>query len=168
MSNAFTTNYSVGGDIDRVKNLKNVEAVANVDTVTNVDGVTNVDVVAKVEEIGRIKGFPTKSTPYNFMEKFDIPALEGDYTFTVDMPSVDFEILAITLTCSGYGENDCWDMYYNDELWFDHWYTSEVKEGLFLGTSTYVFSGEANSTITLIFHNTGQQKTLYFGVRTLI
>lgn len=155
-SQAFTTNYNVGGDIDRVKNLKNVEAVANVGE------------VAIVQEIGRIKGFPTKSTPYNFMRKFDIPAIEGDYEFTVSLPEVDFEILAITLTCSGYGEDDCWDMYYNDELWFDHWYTAEVKEGLFLGTSTYVFSGEANSQIRIVFHNTGQCKTVYFGVRTLI
>ena len=162
MSGEFTANYNVGGDIDKVKNLKKV------DNITNLENVNNIEVVASVDEIKRIKGFPTKSRPYNTCRKFDIPAIEGDYEFTIPMLDVDYEILSLTLTCSGYGEDDYWDLYYNDEKWFDHWYTSEVKEGLFLGTSTYVFCAEANSSFKLVFHNTGQAKTIYFGVRTLI
>lgn len=162
MSGEFTANYNVGGDIDRVKNLKNV------DNIVNMDNVNNVNVVASVDEIKRIKGFPSKTRPYNVGHKFSVPAQEGDFVFDIPMLDVDYEILSLCVTCSGYGEDDSWDLYYNDEKWFDHWYTSEVKEGLFLGTSTYVFCAEANSKFKLIFHNTGQQKTIYFGVRTLI
>jgi hypothetical protein len=175
LSGSFTANYNVGGDIDKVKKIVALEEVEKLDNVENVDNIKNIDNLQEVEnvkyldEIGRIRGFATKTQPYNFMKEFDIPALKGDYTFIMDMPSVECEILAITLTCSGYGEDDHYDLFFNDVQWFNEWYCSEVKEGLFLGTSTYVYAAPASSKIKLIFKNdSGTQKKIWLGVRALI
>ena len=141
----FTTNYNAGGVVDQVKKI------------------------GTVGEIGRIKNFPQKSQPYNIMRCFDIPAVKTAMEFEVDLPEVDVEVIAMTVTCSGYGEDDNYDMFFNDQKWYDTWYCSEVKEGLFLGTSTYVYAAPANSKIRLIFRNSsGTSKKLWFGVRMLL
>ena len=175
MSGSFTANYNVGGDIDKVKKIVALEEVEKLDNVENVDNIANIQTLQDVEnvkyldEIGKIKGFATKTQPYNFMKEFDIPAIIDNYTFTMDMPAVDCEILAITLTCSGYGEDDHYDLFFNDIQWFSDWYCSEVKEGLFLGTSTYVYAAPASSTIKLIFKNdSGTSKKMWLGVRMLV
>ncbi|AGF59575.1 hypothetical protein B0P06_006043 [Clostridium saccharoperbutylacetonicum] len=175
MSGSFTANYNVGGDIDKVKKIIALEEIEKLDNVENVDNIKNIDNLQDVEnvkylnEIGKIRGFATKTQPYNFMEEFEIPALKDNYTFTMNLPSVDCEILAITLTCSGYGEDDHYDLFFNDVQWFKDWYCSEVKEGLFLGTSTYVYAAPANSAIKLIFKNdSGTQKKIWLGVRMLV
>lgn len=169
MSGSFTTNYNVGGDIDRIKNLKLLEQVENVESIGNINSLKDVGNIQYLNEIGSIKGFATKRQPYSFMKEFEVPALKDDYTFIMDMPEVDSEILALTLTCSGYGEDDHYDLFFNDVQWFKDWYCSEIKEGLFLGTSTYVYAAPAFSKIKLIFKNdSGTQKKIWLGVRTLI
>lgn len=172
MSGSFTANYNVGGDIDKVKKIKLLEEIENVDIINNVkniDMLQDVDNINYLNEIGKIRGFATKTQPYNFMKEFDVPALKNDYTFTMDLTTVDCEILAITLTCSGYGEDDHYDLFFNGVQWFKDWYCSEVKEGLFLGTSTYVYAAPANSSINLIFKNdSGTAKKIWLGARMLI
>ena len=106
---AFVTNYSVGGEIDKVK---------------------------YVEEI---KNFAQLSQPYNKMVAMSLPALSGKYELEYESPDADAELLALVVTCSGYGEEDFYNLYVNDELWFETWYPTEVKEGLYIGTSTYVY-----------------------------
>jgi hypothetical protein len=152
-----------------------VDEVKKVDDVALVDDVKLVDEVKIVDEIGKIRGFATKTQPYNTMEKFDIPALYKDpmtmhdFEFTITLPSSDVEIMAMSLTCSGYGENDHYDLYVNGVKWFDNWYCSEVREGLFIGTSTYVYAAPPSSNIKLVFKNeSGTAKTLWFGVRMLV
>lgn len=145
MSGGFTTNYNAGGVIDKVKNI------------------------ASVGEIGRIKNFPQKTQPYNIMECFDIPAVKSTWEFDMTLPDKEIEIMAITVTCSGYGEDDNYDLYFNDALWFNHWYCSEVKEGLFLGSSTFVYASPASSKIHLVFRNSsGTSKKVWLGVRMLV
>lgn len=145
MSGGFTTNYNAGGVIDRVKNI------------------------GSVGEIGRIKNFPQKTQPYNTMKCFDIPAIKSTWEFEMVLPSKEVEIMALTVTCSGYGEDDNYDLYFNDNLWFEHWYCSEVKEGLFLGTSTFVYAAPAESVIRFVFRNSsGTSKKVWLGVRMLI
>lgn len=145
MSGGFTTNYNAGGVIDKVKNI------------------------AAVGEIGKIKNFPQKSQPYNVMECFDIPAIKSTYDFEFSLPDTEVEVLAISMTCSGYGEDDNYDVFFNDNMWFDHWYCSEVKEGLFLGTSTFVYAAPADSKIRLCFRNSsGTAKKIWLGVRMLV
>lgn len=184
MSGSFTANYNVGGDIDKVKkihileeiekldnveNIENIQNIHNLQDVQNIHNLQDVENINYLNEIGKIRGFATKTQPYNFMKELNVPALKDDYTFTMDMPEEDCELLAITLTCSGYGEDDHYDLFFNDVQWFKDWYCSEVKEGLFLGTSTYVYAAPASSTLKLIFKNdSGTQKKIWLGVRTLI
>lgn len=141
----FNVSYSSGGVIDEVKNL------------------------GKVSEIGRIKGFPTKTQPYNVMECYSVPAIKEIQEFEITLPPKECEILAITVTCSGYSEDDNYDLFFNGERWFEHWYCSEVKEGLFLGSSTYVYAAPADSKIRLAFRNHGgTSKKIWVGVRMLV
>lgn len=164
----FQVNYNAGGVIDEVKKLKlveNVDQVASVEEVTNVQQVGDVKIVS---EVGKIQGFATKTQPYNTMMMYDIPALQQEFNFTLDLPPTEVEILAISLTCSGYGEEDHYDLFFNGDRWFKDWYCAEVKEGLFLGTSTYVYAAPANSQIELVFKNdSGTSKKVWLGVRML-
>lgn len=177
----FNVNYNAGGTVDKVKNINNLDEVGNVDNIINlenvetlkklesVDHLEQISNVTKVEEIGKIKGFATMTQPYNIMEMFDVPAMEQEFEFAMDLPATDVEILAISLTCSGYGEDDHYDLFFNDIRWFKDWYCSEVKEGLFLGTSTYVYAAPAGSTIKLVFKNdSGTSKKIWLGVRMLV
>lgn len=175
MANEFTVNYNSGGVVDKVKNLKNVEVVNKIEamdslgSVENVNEINNLKNIENIDKIGGIKGFATKTQPYNFMRVFDIPALAEDFEFEVELPAVECEVLALTVTCSGYGEDDNYDLFFNSKQWFKNWYCSEVKEGLFLGTSTYVYSAPAHSIIRFTFHNvSGTAKKVWLGIRTLI
>lgn len=144
-SNSFTVAYSAGGEIDKVKKVKDVEYV---------------------EEI---KNFAQLSQPYNKMVAVSVPAMEGTYIVEWTSPNVPAELLAIVVTCSGYGEDDYYNLYVNDILWFDTWYPTEVKEGLYIGTSTYVYKMEPETKFRLEFHNeSGTSKKVWLGVRTLV
>lgn len=137
MAGAFTTNYNVGGSIDEVK------------------------------RIGKITNFPEFSQPFNEMVKIDIPGGKDSYQLDYESPDEEMELLAITVTSTGYDHNDKYDLYCEDELWFKNWYLSEVKEGLFIGTSTYVYKLPPKSKFKLIFHNNGTTKKLFIGFRML-
>lgn len=142
MAGSFVTNYNVGGEIDVVKSIG---------------------------KIGQINHFASKGKPYNKMHMFDIPATEDDFTFEIPVYGEACEILALTVTCSGYHYKDCYDLYFNDDQWFCDWYCSETKEGLYMGSSTYVYAAEANSKITLVFKNrSGTSKKIWLGIRMLI
>lgn len=139
---SFNVNYNAGGTVDKVK---------------------------RIDEIGKIVNFPQKTQPYNEMVKLDIPAMEGPQEIIYETPDSDTEILALTVTCSGYGEKDKYDLFVNDKQWFKDWYCSEVREGLFIGSSTFVYSTPPRTTVRLVFHNdSGTAKTLWFGIRMLI
>jgi hypothetical protein len=135
----FVTNYSVGGELDKVKYLE------------------------------KIKNFAQLSQPYNKMVAMTIPALQGPYILEYETPDADAELLSLVVTCSGYGEEDYYDLYANDELWFETWYPTEVKEGLYIGTSTYVYELERKTKIKLVFNNvSGTSKKVWLGVRMLV
>lgn len=141
----FQTNYNVGGTVDLVKRIM------------------------KIDEIGRISAFPEFTQPYNEMIMREIPAMDDSFDFVFHMPPEEVEILAITVTCSGYGKGDYFNMWCNGKQWFKNWYTNEVKEGLFLGTSTFAYRAPANSKIDIEFVNkSGTSKTLWIGFRMLV
>lgn len=143
----FHVNYSAGGSLDEVKKIDNI---------------------TKVEEIGKIVNFPQFTQPFNEMERMRVPAMQGAYTLEYTLPDEPVEILALTVTCSGYGEEDYYNLFCNQDQWFKDWYFSEVKEGLFLGTSTFVYRAAPNTKFKLELHNvSGTGKTLWFGIRTL-
>ena len=138
---AFHVVYVAGGELDKVK---------------------------KVNYVEEIKNFAQLSQPYNKMKMINIPAIEGVYDLDYTSPDEDTELLSLVVTCSGYGENDYYNIWVNDELWFDTWFPTEVKEGLYVGTATYVYKLPASSKIKMKFVNvSGTSKKLWLGVRLL-
>ena len=126
------------------------------------------DKVKYVKYVNEIKNFAQLSQPYNKMTMMNVPAIEGIYDLDYISPNEEVELLAITVTCSGYGENDYYNLWVNDELWFDTWFPTEVKEGLYIGTSTYVYKLLPESHIKMKFVNmSGTAKKVWLGVRML-
>lgn len=126
------------------------------------------DKVRKVNYVEKIKNFAQLSQPYNKMVSINIPAIAGVYDLDYTSPDETTELLSLVVTCSGYGENDYYNLYVNDELWFDTWFPTEVKEGLYIGTSTYVYELPPSSNIKLKFVNiSGTAKKIWLGVRML-
>lgn len=124
--------------------------------------------IDKVKYVNEIKNFAQLSQPYNKMTMINIPAIAGVYDLDYTSPDENMELLAITVTCSGYGENDYYNLWVNDELWFDTWFPTEVKEGLYIGTSTYVYKLAPKSRFKMKFVNiSGTAKKLWLGVRML-
>ena len=124
--------------------------------------------IDKVKYVNEIKNFAQLSQPYNKMTMINIPAIAGVYDLDYISPNENMELLAITVTCSGYGENDYYNLWVNDELWFDTWFPTEVKEGLYIGTATYVYKLPPLSTFKLRFVNmSGTSKKLWLGIRLL-
>ena len=147
---AFQVVYVADGDINTVRKIKGV------------------DNVSKVEYLENIKNFAQLSQPYNKMKMINIPAMQGIFELEYISPNEETELISIVVTCSGYGENDYYNLYVNDELWFDTWFPTEVKEGLFAGTSTYVYVLKPESKFTLKFMNiSGTSKKVWMGIRML-
>lgn len=159
--------------VQTINEVKVVDEIKVIDEINDIKGGTldlikNLQIVDEVKNIGHIAGFPKYSKPFNTMVKIDIPALAGDYIGEYDIPDEEVEIFSLTVTCSGYGESDNYDIFLDEDKWFDKWYLSEVKEGLFIGTSTFVYVVPANSKLKIVFHNdSGSAKTLWFGIRML-
>lgn len=128
----------------------------------------DINTVRKVKYVEKIKNFAQLSQPYNKMTMINIPAIAGVYDLDYVSPDEEMELMSIVVTCSGYGENDYYNLWVNDELWFDTWFPTEVKEGLYVGTSTYVYVLPPMSQFKLKFVNmSGTSKKLWFGVRML-
>jgi hypothetical protein len=147
--------------------MANVSLIVDGD-LSSVNEVNRVKEIEKIGEIGRLSAFPEYRQPYNTMIKKDLPAATGSFELVYETNDQPCEILAVTVTCSGYGKDDYFDMYINDRKIFDHWYTSEVKEGLFLGTSTFAYKIPENSKIKVDFFNNGTSKTVWVGLRMLV
>lgn len=135
--NAFMVNYNVGGSVDEVK------------------------------RIGGIKNFPDFTQPYNEMIYVDIPALKDTFQIDYETPDEDTELICVTVTATGYHQDDKFDMFCNGNQWFKNWYLSEVKEGLYMGSSTYVCDLPPKTKFKLLFHNSGTAKRLFVGFRML-
>lgn len=138
---AFQVVYVAGGELDKVK---------------------------RVEYVKEIKNFAQLSQPYNKMVMMNIPAIEGVYDLDWISPNEEVELLSLVITCSGYGESDYYNLYVNNQRWFDTWFPTEVKEGLYIGTATYVYKLPAQSKIKLKFMNiSGTAKKVWLGIRML-
>ncbi len=126
------------------------------------------DKVKRVEYVKEIKNFAQLSQPYNKMIMMNIPAVKGVYDLTWTSPNENMALLSLVVTCSGYGENDYYNLYVNNERWFDTWFPTEVKEGLYIGTAAYVYKLESQSDFLLKFVNmSGTAKKVWLGVRLL-
>lgn len=128
----------------------------------------DINTVRKVKYVDKIHNFAYLSQPYNKMQMMNVPAITGVYDLDYTSPPEEMELVSIIVTCSGYGENDYYNLWVNDELWFDTWFPTEVKEGLYPGTSTYVYVLPPNSKFKLKFVNiSGTAKKVWMGVRML-
>ncbi len=128
----------------------------------------DLNTVRKVKYVDRIRNFAYLTQPWNKMLMMNVPAIKGVYDLDYETPDEEIEFLSFVVTCSGYGENDYYDIWVNDEHWFDTWFPTEVKEGLYLGTSTYVYVLPPKSKIKVKFTNiTGTSKKVWFGMRFL-
>jgi|GEM_PF-2055435 len=126
------------------------------------------DKVKQVNYVKEIKNFAQLSQPYNKMTMINVPAIAGVYDLDYTSPAEETELLSLVVTCTGYGENDYYNLFVNDELWFDTWFPTEVKEGLYIGTSTYVYKLPPSSKLKLKFVNiSGTAKKVWLGVRLL-
>jgi hypothetical protein len=138
---AFHVVYVAGGELDKVK---------------------------RVEYVKEIKNFAQLSQPYNKMLMMNLPAMEGVYDLEWTSPNEEMELLSLVVTCSGYGENDYYNLWVNNERWFDTWFPTEVKEGLYIGTATYVYKLKASSKFKMKFVNmSGTSKKVWLGIRML-
>jgi hypothetical protein len=134
----------------------------------NVDTVDTVNTVNMVTQVGKVSNFPTLTQPFNEMVTLSMPAIGGEYVVSYTTPAIPTEIMCLTVTCSGYGEADFYNIFCNGNQWFKNWSLSEVKEGLYLGSSTYVYEAPPSSFIELDFNNVScTAKTLWFGIRML-
>lgn len=156
----FQVVYNVGGDLDNVRRVKKVDAV---------------DTVNVVKELQKIKNFPQFSRSYNTMGVLDVPAHKGSldkpyltHSIRYESPPQDIELISLVVTCSGYNEDDWYDVFVNGEIWWKHWYPSEVKEGLYVGQATLVYELPPSSEILLEWHNVSNvSKRVWFGIRML-
>jgi hypothetical protein len=154
----------LGGVIDEVKLVDSVTTVSEVSTIKS----GTLDEVKVIDTVNHIRGMAEFTQPFNEMVKLDIPAMTGMYSATYTTPNEPVEIVCLTVTCSGYGEADYYNLYCNSNLWFKNWYCSEVREGLYLGSNTTVYRAAPNSELKLEFNNdSGTSKVLWFGIRML-
>lgn len=122
----------------------------------------------KVKNIERIKNFAYLNQPYNKMLLMNVAAIKGVYELEYETPDEDVELMSFVVTCTGYGENDYYNLFVDDQKWFDTWFPTEVKEGLYIGTSTYVYALEPKTKIKLQFYNiSGTSKKVWLGIRML-
>ena len=160
----FQVSYIAGGELDKVKKINSVEFIED----GRLDEVDLLHDVEKVAYLEKIKNFAQLAQPYNKMVMMNVPAIDGVYDLDYTSPDENVELISIVVTCSGYGENDYYNLYVDDELWFDTWFPTEVKEGLYIGTSTYVYELPASSKIKLKFVNiSGTAKKVWLGIRML-
>lgn len=153
-------------DVQQVDNVLNLENVNAVEKVNLVDTVTSVD---EVKHVASVHGFPQFTKPFNTMVMMNIPAAKGIYEGVFITPDIPVEMVAFTVTCTGYGELDRYNLYCNGELWFKDWYCSEVKEGLFIGSSSIVYYLPPKSELKINFYNdSGTSKICWFGIRMLV
>ena len=126
------------------------------------------DKVKTVDYVKKIKNFAQLSQPYNKMLMMNVPAIAGVYELDYTSPDEETELLSLVVTCSGYGENDYYNLYVNEELWFDTWFPTEVKEGVYIGTASYVYVLPPSTPMKLKFVNmSGTAKKVWLGVRML-
>ena len=126
------------------------------------------DKVKKVNYVDKIHNFAYKEQPYSKMSHINLPALCAVFKLEYITPDREMELQSLVVTCTGYGEDDYYYLFVNNELWLDTWFPTEVKEGLFIGTSTYVKTIPPNTKLTLFYVNvSGTAKKVWLGVRMI-
>lgn len=132
----------------------------------------NLDKVKVIDEVKKINLpdhlFPSKTRPFTKGFRMEVPPTVGPFT-TEYIPDVDMELLDIALACSGYGDNDYWELEIGGEKIIETMYTKELPQHVNTGTQMYtVEKVPAGTTIKLSFYNDSRTtKTVWFDFRFL-
>ena len=122
----------------------------------NVGGV--IDLIKKV----RLPGFPTLPNPFTKGLKLSIPALVDIYTISYT-PDVDMELAGVMLACSGYSDEDYWELEIDGVKYYETIYTKELPE---MSVMQGIISVTAGTPITLSFYNdSGTGKIVWFNLK---
>ncbi len=151
---AFSVNYNVGGKVDEVDVVNEVK---------NLKG-GKLDQVVYIDEIGKIHipGFPTLGVPFTKGLKINIPATMTTHTIEY-VPTVDMELSGVIIACSGYADDDYWELIINGVTYYETIYTKELPE---MSPQSGVIPVAANTAIAISFHNdSGTSKTVWFNLK---
>lgn len=112
--------------------------------------------------------FPSLAKPFTKGFKLEIPAITGVYTLTYTAAQ-PIELIDIGLACSGYADDDYWEMTVGTEKIVETMYTKELPQHVNMGTTLYVVQRIATGTeIKMEFHNdSGTSKNVWFDLRFL-
>lgn len=117
--------------------------------------------------------FPTCTTPYNKTVQYEMPALEQTYNIEFDLSTMlvagkQVELASYSFACSGYGDGDFLNVYINDTIIEDTWFTREIPEESAIGNGVAVYSIPIDSVIRVEFHNdSATSKILWFKIKLL-
>lgn len=133
--------------------------------------VTNYNVGGVIDEVKNIKIpglIASMRNPFAKGFKLDVPAIPGVYTIEY-LATEDIEIVNVGIACSGYSDEDFWELIIGDKKLYETIYTKELPETINMGGSFIsVYLVEANTLIKLGFHNvSGTSKTVWVNMRFL-
>jgi hypothetical protein len=112
--------------------------------------------------------FPTKSRPWTKGFRMEIPPTTGMFEL-VYVPTVDLELIDVGLACSGYGDEDYWELQVGTEKIIETMYTKELPQHINMGTTLYTIERiPAGTPLKMQFHNSSAStKTVWFDFRFL-
>ena len=146
----FNTNYSVGGNLD---NLKNIEG-GTIDRIKSIDSLPTLDISFPDYIVPKYK------QPYTKGFKLDVPALDGVYTISYTATS-NLELIDVAIACSGYNTDDYWNLSVNDTVLFETIYTKEIPQHVNMGTTLFtVYQVNIGDIIKLDFYNIGAESKI--------
>ena len=140
--------YNVGGVMDDVKRVRVVDEVKKINFPPHL--------------------FPELSRPFTKGFRMEVPPLRGLYQKTYTVPQ-DMELIDVGLACSGYGDEDFWELQVGPNKIIETMYTKELPQHINMGATLYVVEKiPAGTDITLYFrNNSSSSKTVWFDLRFL-
>jgi hypothetical protein len=105
--------------------------------------------------------FPKYKYIYHMGQRFDIPALQQDYTFTVQLPADNkYELLSLAFASTGYKDGDNFSLKLNDKFILSTIYTKELGQVKEIKPVRKI--DPSLDTLTFIYSNiTGSSKVIW-------
>lgn len=88
--------------------------------------------------------------PYSKGVRFHIPPEAGTQQYAIQLPDMNFELVEVTFSSSGYKDMDSWSLLINDQIIYDHIYTKEVGQVKKLKMVKRI---TPQDQLNLLFHN---------------
>jgi len=134
--------YPIGGVLDRVKSLPPLE-------------------------VWKMPGQPTKTEPFAKGFRIEVPPATGTFIQEYTLPE-EMELVSISVGCSGYADQDYWELDRDGRVIFETMYTKEVPESHAMGAGAGVMLLPAGTKLTVRFVNgSGTSKIVWVNLRFL-